>query len=81
MTTVLYPQRVSLPFKKQSNGCLAHFFLNLKCAKLPVCYQVPTPEPTSSILKKMPNGHFYLQQDATPDQITQQNSFQSAGGT
>ncbi len=30
--------------------------------------------------KKAPNNHHYLQRAATPDQITQQNSLQRAGG-
>jgi hypothetical protein len=33
------------------------------------------------ILKKsVPNGQYYLQRAVTPDQITQQNSLQRAGG-
>jgi hypothetical protein len=30
--------------------------------------------------KSVPKGHYYLQQAATPHQITQQNSWQRAGG-
>jgi hypothetical protein len=34
----------------------------------------------SNLKKSAPNSYFYLQRAVTPDQITQQNSFQKAGG-
>jgi hypothetical protein len=46
-------------------------------------YQVWEPAPDYNgcfarfkCLKSMPNGHYFLQRAATPDQITQQNSLQ-----
>jgi hypothetical protein len=34
----------------------------------------------SNLKKSAPNGHYYLQKAITPNQITQQNSLQAAGG-
>jgi hypothetical protein len=55
------------------------------CATHPVGYNSPLQEVmavwrASNLEKIASNGHYYMQRAATPDQITQQNSLQGAGG-
>ncbi len=52
-----------------SNGCLVHFFLNLKSTKQPLVSRgILTHDQESSNLKKWaPNCHYHLQRAVTPD--------------
>jgi hypothetical protein len=88
---VICRQRAVLPIPLGTTACCrlkwpfgALFFLNLN-------FQGPAWEPLQTtqyngclaifkFLKKCANGNYYRQRTAKPDQITQQNRLQQAGG-